>query len=163
MSQRSLHTSCIGIVGVSPSIQEWPQMSSLEMQISSCWVGRGKETSTIPRIPGYMVQSVAQKARRHRGQEGVACIYRAYLQDKITIAKVHTHHGYMGYSNILSLLLLYPTQRIRVLQRVWCGLFRPIWGPCYGCMQFQYVGRSYAYGSHERPHWGYADKTHHMD
>ena len=35
------------------------------------------------------------KARGNRGQGGVACIYRTYLQDKITVAKVDKYHRYI--------------------------------------------------------------------
>ena len=54
-----------------------------------------RETGAIPNIPGYMVQSITQKATGKRGQGGVACIYWTYLQDRITVAKVDKYHRYI--------------------------------------------------------------------
>ena len=54
-----------------------------------------RSTCTLPQIPGYIVHSAMQHKRGHRGQGGVACIYRAHLHDRISVAKVDVHHRYI--------------------------------------------------------------------
>ena len=54
-----------------------------------------RSTCTLPQIPGYIVHSAMQHKRGHRGQGGVACIYRAHLHDRISVAKVEVHHPYI--------------------------------------------------------------------
>ena len=54
-----------------------------------------RDTCTIPQIPGFVVHSAMQKNKGHRGQGGVACIYRTQLQDYISVAKTDTYNRYI--------------------------------------------------------------------
>ena len=54
-----------------------------------------KDTCALPQIPGYITESAAQKTKGHRGQGGVACIYKDYLQDHIKIVKIDALHRYI--------------------------------------------------------------------
>ena len=54
-----------------------------------------RSTCTLPHIPDYITYSAMQNNAGHRGQGGVACIYRGRLQDRISVAKVDIHHRYI--------------------------------------------------------------------
>ena len=49
------------------------------------------ETCRILEIPGYIIHSAYQPHVRKRGQGGVACIYKCYLEGKIDICDVNQH------------------------------------------------------------------------
>lgn len=54
-----------------------------------------RETCRIPDIPGYIIHSAYQPHVGRRGQGGVACIYKCYLEGRIDICKVDRHKRYI--------------------------------------------------------------------